>query len=61
MVRGSSSTLDYLNPSYATVEASQNVVASDSDQTDKLHTYGFYVQDAIHLNKNGLLYWVDVT
>jgi len=56
MVRGSSSTLDYLNPSYATVEASQNVVASDSDQTDKLHTYGFYVQDAIHLNEK----WIAV-
>ncbi|EPG36971.1 TonB-dependent siderophore receptor [Acinetobacter colistiniresistens] len=50
MVRGDTSTLDYLNPKFGTVEASRNIVASDSDQTDKLHTYGFYLQDAIHLN-----------
>ncbi|MFW1839677.1 TonB-dependent siderophore receptor [Acinetobacter gyllenbergii] len=56
MVRGDSSTLDYLNPKFGTVEASQNIVASDSDQTDKLHTYGFYLQDAIHLNEK----WIAV-
>ncbi|ENU23123.1 hypothetical protein F993_02271 [Acinetobacter proteolyticus] len=56
MVRGDTSTLDYLNPKFGTVEASQNIVASDSDQTDKLHTYGFYMQDAIHLNEN----WIAV-
>lgn len=56
MVRGDSSTLDYLNPKFGTVEASQNIVASDSDQTDKLHTYGVYVQDAIHLNEK----WIAV-
>lgn len=56
MVRGDSSTLDYLNPKFGMVEASQNIVASDSDQTDKLHTYGFYLQDAIHLNEN----WIAV-
>ncbi|MBO9529206.1 MAG: TonB-dependent siderophore receptor, partial [Acinetobacter oleivorans] len=57
MVRSSTnSTIDYLNPSYGTVEPSQNVVASESDQTDKLHTYGFYVQDAIHLNEK----WIAV-
>lgn len=56
MVRGDSSTLDYLNPKFGTVEASKNIVASDSDQTDKLHTYGFYLQDAIHLNEN----WIAV-
>lgn len=56
MVRGDSSTLDYLNPKFGTVEPSQNIVASDSDQTDKLHTYGVYVQDAIHLNEK----WIAV-
>ncbi|WP_336041518.1 TonB-dependent siderophore receptor [Acinetobacter dispersus] len=56
MVRGDSSTLDYLNPKFGMVEASKNIVASDSDQTDKLHTYGFYMQDAIHLNEN----WIAV-
>ena len=56
MVRGDSSTLDYLNPKFGTVEPSQNIVASDSDQTDKLHTYGFYLQDAIHLNEK----WIAV-
>lgn len=50
MVRGNTSTLDYLNPSFGQVEPSKNIVASDSDQTDKLHTYGFYLQDALHLN-----------
>lgn len=56
MVRGDTSTLDYLNPDFGTVEASRNIVASDSDQTDKLHTYGFYLQDAIHLNEQ----WIAV-
>ncbi|GAA5629427.1 metal-pseudopaline receptor CntO [Acinetobacter calcoaceticus] len=56
MVRGDTSTLDYLNPDFGTVEASRNIVASDSDQTDKLHTYGFYLQDAIHLNEK----WIAV-
>ncbi|WP_343580595.1 TonB-dependent siderophore receptor [Acinetobacter sp.] len=56
MVRGNTSTLDYLNPDFGAVEASRNVVASDSDQTDKLHTYGFYLQDAIHLNEQ----WIAV-
>ena len=50
MVRGDTSTLDYLNPEFGLVSPSKNVVASDSDQTDQLHTYGFYLQDAIHLN-----------
>lgn len=49
MVRGSSSTLDYLNPVYGQVTASNIIDDSASEQTDKLHTYGFYVQDAIHL------------
>lgn len=56
MVRGANSTLDYLNPDFGAVEASRNIVASDSDQTDKLHTYGFYLQDAIHLNEK----WIAV-
>ena len=56
MVRGDTSILDYLNPDFGTVEASRNIVASDSDQTDKLHTYGFYLQDAIHLNEK----WIAV-
>ncbi|ENX42923.1 TonB-dependent siderophore receptor [Acinetobacter sp. NIPH 2100] len=56
MVRGDTSTLDYLNPNYGAIETSRNIVASDSDQTDKLHTYGFYVQDAIHFNEN----WIAV-
>lgn len=56
MVRGDTSTLDYLNPHYGAVEDSRNIVASDSDQTDKLHTYGFYMQDAIHFNEN----WIAV-
>lgn len=50
MVRGNNSTLDYLNPTFGLVKPSKNIVASDSDQTDKLHTHGFYLQDAIHLN-----------
>ena len=50
MVRGDTSTLDYLNPELGLVDPSKNIVDSDSEQTDQLHTYGFYVQDAIHLN-----------
>lgn len=29
--------------------ASSSIDANASEQTDKLHTYGFYLQDAIHL------------
>lgn len=57
MVRSKkSSTIDYLNPSFGTVEPSREISNDDSDQTDKLHTYGFYLQDAIHLNEN----WIAV-
>lgn len=49
MVRGGSSTLDYLNPVFGQVSVSNAIDDSASEQTDKLHTYGFYVQDAIHL------------
>ncbi|MGA6136313.1 TonB-dependent siderophore receptor [Acinetobacter dispersus] len=56
MVRGGDSTLDYLNPKFGTVEPSRKISNDDSDQTDKLHTYGFYLQDAIHLNEK----WIAV-
>jgi len=57
MVRSkTTSTIDYLNPSFGTVEPSREISKDDSDQTDKLHTYGFYVQDAIHLNEK----WIAV-
>lgn len=57
MVRSTStSTIDYLNPSFGTVEPSREISDKDSDQTDKLHTYGFYLQDAIHLNEK----WIAV-
>ncbi len=57
MVRSTStSTIDYLNPSFGTVEPSRQISNDDSDQTDKLHTYGFYLQDAIHLNEK----WIAV-
>ncbi|WP_436898105.1 TonB-dependent siderophore receptor [Acinetobacter gyllenbergii] len=57
MVRSKkSSTIDYLNPDFGTVEPSREISNDDSDQTDKLHTYGFYLQDAIHLNEN----WIAV-
>ena len=49
MVRGENSTLDYLNPVFGKVTASSSIDADASEQTDKLHTYGFYLQDAIHL------------
>lgn len=56
MVRGDISTLDYLNPDFGTVKPSRQISNDDSDQTDKLHTYGFYLQDAIHLNEK----WIAV-
>ncbi|MFH3651422.1 TonB-dependent siderophore receptor, partial [Acinetobacter baumannii] len=41
MVRSkTTSTIDYLNPSFGTVEPSREISKDDSDQTDKLHTYG---------------------
>ncbi|NNP71065.1 TonB-dependent siderophore receptor [Acinetobacter sp. Ac_5812] len=56
MVRGDISTLDYLNPDFGIVKPSRQISNDDSDQTDKLHTYGFYLQDAIHLNEK----WIAV-
>lgn len=50
MIRGATNTLNYLNPVYGSITPATNVVASDSDQTDKLHTYGFYLQDSIDLS-----------
>nr|WP_151820814.1 TonB-dependent siderophore receptor [Acinetobacter soli] len=58
LIRGTTSTLDYLNPTYGNGASSMSgtVSASDSDQTDKLHTYGVYFQDSIHLTSK----WIGV-
>lgn len=48
MLRGTATTFDYLNPDYGNTYTSQ-VSNTDSDQTDKLHTYGIFLQDSIYL------------
>lgn len=55
LIRGSNSTISYSNPVYGTVGTSDNVDTSTSDQTDKLRTDSFYIQDSIHLDKNWIL------
>lgn len=43
-------TFDYLNPVYGRMQPSDRVVASDSDQSDRLHNQSLFFQDAIHLS-----------
>ncbi len=51
MIRGTAnSNFNYLNPVYGLVAPSNNVVASDSDQTDQLHNQSLFFQDAVHLD-----------
>lgn len=43
-------TFNYLNPVYGQVQPSDRVVASDSDQSDRLRNQSLFFQDAVHLN-----------
>ncbi|MDH4607507.1 TonB-dependent receptor [Pseudomonas sp. BN102] len=43
--------LDYNNPVYGQVPVPTTVVASDSDQTDRIETQSAFIQDSIHLDE----------
>ncbi|KNA30686.1 TonB-dependent receptor [Burkholderia pseudomallei] len=45
----------YLNPTYGLVPPSTSVSASDSDQSDTLHTASLFFQDSIHLSERWML------
>lgn len=50
LIRGSTSTaFNIYNPVYGRLAPSRNVVASDSDQTERLETSSVYVQDSVEL------------
>ncbi|TWI57457.1 iron complex outermembrane receptor protein [Pseudomonas duriflava] len=55
LVRGDDSVLSYTNPVYGTVGTSDNVVASQSDQTDKLRQDALFLQDSIHLDDHWIV------
>ncbi len=55
LIRGGNSPLNYDDPVYGTVGPSDNVLASDSDQTDKLRTDSLYLQDSLHLDEHWIL------
>lgn len=57
LIRGTgTNTLDYLDPDYGNTYTSA-VSATDSEQLDRLHTYGAFLQDSIYLTDR----WIAVT
>lgn len=50
-----SQPFSYLNPVYNLQDPGTTVVASDSDQTDKLRAMSFFMQDSLHLTERWIL------
>ncbi|MBB1627107.1 TonB-dependent receptor [Achromobacter sp. UMC71] len=50
-----SKPFSYVNPVYDQQDPGNTVVASDSDQTDKLRATSFFLQDSLHLTERWIL------
>ncbi|CAB3667650.1 TonB-dependent siderophore receptor [Achromobacter dolens] len=50
-----SKPFSYVNPVYDQQDPGNTVVASDSDQTDKLRATSFFLQDSLHLGERWIL------
>jgi len=49
LIRQTTASFNFYNPTYGLVQPGTTVSASDSDQTDKLETRSLFVQDTLHL------------